>query len=446
MIAPLLLIAALAAPPASAAPDSARLTLADAVARALAQHPSVSAARAGQDAAAAGVGEAEAGRFPRVSGNLTWTRYQYPTLVYPLHGLTDVIFHPPLFDRDVAQGTLSLGYTLLDFGARGSRIDLARAQERKAAAAVGGAEASLIARTVDAYLGILTTRGVLEAEGQNVAALQAEADRIARMEAQGKAAHVEALRVAAEVSRARADQVATAAQLAVAERELAQLTNLPVAATRAGNLLDLAIADTTLAGRDALVAQAAAASPDVQQARRAADAAGAGVGVARAAFFPELRVSAAYLDYGKGWQDFRPEWNAALQLSYPIFTGLGRLNTVRRNQAEARAAQAQARLAELAAEQGVDAALASVTAARATVQALETAVAQSAEVERIRKLSLEVGSGTETDYLEAEAVLLRNRASLVQARHAEMAARVELARICGQLSLNWLGSALASAR
>jgi len=79
-----------------------------------------------------------------------------------------------------------------------------------------------------------------------------------------------------------------------------------------------------------------------------------------------------------------------------------------------------------------------VTAARASAAALQTAVDQSAEVERIRQLSLQVGSGTETDYLQAEADLLSNRASLVQARHAEMAARVDLARATGELSEAWV--------
>jgi outer membrane protein TolC len=94
----------------------------------------------------------------------------------------------------------------------------------------------------------------------------------------------------------------------------------------------------------------------------------------------------------------------------------------------------------------VDGALAAVRAARAGVEALETAVEQSAEVERIRQLSLQVGSGTETDYLEAEAALLSNRASLVQARHAEMGARVELARVTGALTPEWLARVLVTDR
>jgi outer membrane protein TolC len=65
-------------------------------------------------------------------------------------------------------------------------------------------------------------------------------------------------------------------------------------------------------------------------------------------------------------------------------------------------------------------------------------VAQSEEVSRIERLSLTVGSGTQSDYLAAEANLFRARASLVEAQNAEVVARVELARIAGELSLDWL--------
>jgi outer membrane protein len=201
-----------------------------------------------------------------------------------------------------------------------------------------------------------------------------------------------------------------------------------------------------VAGRDALVAQAVSASPDVSQAQRAAQAAAAGAGAARAALFPQLQLTAAYVENGHSFTGYRPWWNAGLQVSYPLFAGGALRAAARETEANARGAGEQLRAAQQTAEQGVDAALASVSAARASVEALETAVAQSAEVERIRRLSLQVGSGTETDYLGAEAALLSNRASLVQARHAEMAARVELARVTGELSPEWLGRVLVSAR
>jgi len=423
--------------PAAPAQDTSRLTLAALVRRALDSHPSVAAARASRDAAAASVGAAQAPLFPRLAATLTANQYKIGNLVYPLSGLS--VANPPLFNSTLSQGAVALGYTLFDFGGRTSQVRLARAQERGAEAALDQTSAQLVAGVADAYLGVLTTRGVLEAQERQLAALQAEANRIAQLETQGKAAHVEVLRLAAQVSRARADEVATRAQLDVAERSLAQLVALPVDSVR-GRLAPVHLADTSLADRATLAARADAGSPDVARAARAAEAAAAGVGAARAAYFPTLQLNAAYLENGHVFTGYRPYWTAQLQLSYPIFVGFAGVNGVRINEAQSRAASEQLRAVRLATEQSVDAAIATVTAARATVDALVTAVAQSEEVERIRLLSVQVGSGTETDYLDAEATLLSNRAGLVQARNAEIAARVELARVTGSLDAGWLAS------
>jgi outer membrane protein len=440
MIASLLLAALLAqAPgqaPAATTPDTGRLTLAAAVRAALGTNPSVAAAQAGRDAATAGVGEARGPLFPRLSASLGATQYKMGYLVYPLSGIDPA--NLPLFNSTVSQGALSLGYTLWDFGGRFAQLHAAQAQERKSASALDAARSAVIAQVAKAYLLVRTTRGVLDAQDQEIAALEAEAHRVGLMEAQGKAAHVDVLSVQAQESRARADEVATRTQLTVAERDLARLTGLPVEATRAEHLGGLRLADTTVAPRDALVAEALSASPDVRQAALASDAAAAGVGAARAALLPQLQLSAAYIENGHVFTGYRPYWNAGLQITYPIFAGGAVAAAVQQNEANARAAHEQLRATQLAAEQGVDQALAAVTAARASVAALETAVEQSAEVERIRQLSLQVGSGTETDYLEAEATLLSNRATLVQARHAEMAARVDLARVTGELDAGWI--------
>ena len=106
--------------------------------------------------------------------------------------------------------------------------------------------------------------------------------------------------------------------------------------------------------------------------------------------------------------------------------------------ADERIASEQLRLARLDVNKGIDRALAALRETHARVAALESAVQQSSEVSRIEKLSLDVGSGTQSDFLTAEANLLAARAALIEAHHAEIAARVELARILGDLSREWL--------
>ncbi len=437
MIAHVLLAASLAVQ------DTTHLTLAEAVRMALAASPAVGAARASREAAAASVGEARAPLFPRLSASFGATQYKIGYLVYPLSGIDPR--DPPLFNSTVSQGALSLGYTLFDFGGRTSQVRLARAQELKAEAALDATSAGLVSRVANAYLRVLTTRGILQAQGQQVAALAAEANRVAQLEAAGKAAHVEVLRLAVQVSRARADQVGTQAQLDVAGRDLARLLAVPVDSLRPG-LAPVQLSDTTLPDRASLVASAKTNSPDVEQARRAAEAAASAVGAARSTLFPQLQLSATYLENGHSFTGYRPYWTAGLQISWPVFTGFSRSNAIRRTEAAARAAGEQLRTTEQSTEESVDAALAALVSARATVAALETAVAQSEEVERIRLLAVQVGSGTETDYLDAEATLLSNRATLVQAKNGAVAARVELARVTGELSPEWVARTVTEAR
>ncbi|MDP3775233.1 MAG: TolC family protein [Gemmatimonadales bacterium] len=422
---------------AMAIQDPGRLTLAQTVQRALAQYPTVAAARAVRDRAAADLGEATAGRRPRLSLDASLTRFQEPMVVFPLHGFDPA--NPPLFDRTLIQSGVTLNWTLFDFGNRASRVRAARALGGAADAALGAALSQLVARASNAYLRVLTARGVLAAQDQRLAALTAESERARRLLAEGKAARVEILRVAAELARSRADRIATEAQLEVAEHDLAQLAQLRYDQVHADSLAPLALSDTTPApDRAAIVARARDSSPELLEVRRRSEAAQAGLVAARATRFPELRLSSGYFDRGRGSGDFKAEWQAGVGLSYALYTGGSRSSQISRADADRRGAGEQLRLAELNVEQGVDRALAAVREAHARVAALQSAVEQSEEVARIERLSLEVGSGTQTDYLDAEANLLRARASLIEVRNAEISARIELARIAGELSPDWI--------
>jgi outer membrane protein TolC len=150
-----------------------------------------------------------------------------------------------------------------------------------------------------------------------------------------------------------------------------------------------------------------------------------------------------YLYFNSSQGDDTAEWQAGGQLSYIIFNGGARAKAIERARAANRNASEQLQLTEIQTDQDVDRAFSGIEEARARVESLETAVSRFEEVVRIEKLLLETGAGTETDYLNAEADLLTAWASLVEARHGEIAARVELARVVGQLSLPWLAKTIS---
>lgn len=418
------------------AQDTTRLTVTVAIDRALATHPAVASARAQRDVATAEVGQARAAWLPGVSIDGAINRFEKPMVVYPLHSLD--LRNPPQFDRSLSQASVGAAYTLLDFGARSSKVKAAELQRDAATATLGAAEALLVARTASAFLRVLTARGILAAEDQRLAALAAEVGRARSRLSAGKAARLDTLRAAAELASASADRLTSAANVTIAEHELARLTGVAVEAVRGARL-----ADVRLAGAAAALGSTGT-NADVQAAEYRAGAAAAAVNAARAALYPTVQATSAIIDRSNVTGRYLSEWQVGVAFSYPLFTGGARSSIIGRAEAGARVAQEQVRLARFSAEQAVDETEATFDGARSRVTALEAAVEQSAEVARITQLARDVGEGTQTDYLIAEANLFRARSSLVQARHAVIAARVELARVLGELSRPWIASSLES--
>ena len=424
------------------AQDTTRLTLQHVVDRALRTHPAVAAAQAVQDRSIADVNDARSRLLPDLSFDGALTRFQKPMVVAPLHGFD--LRNPPLFDRTPYQAGLSLNWTVLDFGKRSARISAQRALRNAAGDALTSTEQRLMTSTVHAYLAALDARQLLAAQDRLVAALAAAQSRTVQLEAEGKAAHVDVLRMNAEVQRVRADRISVASRLEVAEHQLAQLADVSFDAVHGAELAPLALVDTSsavdtsVAVRARFVAQAQHTSSDVRQMEAQSLAARAGVSAARATWLPTVQMQGAYIDRGRWAGNYSAEWQVGVAMSYPVFTGGSRASAVQRADANARAAAEQVRVAQLDVESGVDQTMAALREAHARVAALESAVAQSQEVERIEKLALDVGTVVQTDYLDAEAKLFSAQAGLIQARHAEIAARVDLARILGELSRTWL--------
>jgi outer membrane protein len=371
-------------------------------------------------------------------------------VVQPLHGFDPT--NPPLFDRSLVQSGIMLNWTVLDFGQRAARERARRALGGAAEVGVTAAEQQVIGRVVNAYLSVLALREALSAEDQRLAALGSERGRVQQLLSAGKAARVEGLRVDAELQRATAARINTEAQLQVAERELSLLTQVAYARIRASSLPSVALpgamamADTTASARGAVLAQVMDGNAEVQQQEQRVEAARALVRAAKSAWYPELRVSSAYLDRGRWWGDFGGEWQLGLAVSYPVYTGGGRGSLIDQAEADERVADEQLRSTRLTLERSVDAALASLRAAMARSSALQAAMEQSQEVVRIERLSLDVGSGTQSDYLMAESNLYATRSSLIEARHSVIAARIELARILGELSRDWLARNVESSQ
>ncbi len=426
-------LALLAALPTGAAGQAtAQLRLDEAVAAALAGHPALAAARAECDGAEAALHESWAAWLPALALSGSATRYEEPMVATPIHGFAPGAL--PVFDRTLTQAAGSLSYTLFDGPGRPARIRQARATAAGAAARLEAEAQSLAARCVLAYLEVLSQAELLAAHDAHLAALKAEADRVAQRRAVGKAAAVEGLRLDATEAAAQAQRVHLASGLDLAERELARITGLPPADCRRPRLQALRLAAPAAAGEP----PALAANPALIEAAERVGAAAAAAGVARSGRWPQLKLGAALVRYDSPAIEPITEWNAGLSLSLPLFTGgalRARVAQAEASLAASRAREAALRLQTEAAGERAGQALAE---ARAQADSYARAEAGFAEVLRIEQLALAVGTGDAVAYLDAEAALAAARAGLIGARHQEIAARVELARVAGGLDAAWI--------
>jgi outer membrane protein TolC len=421
------------------ATDGPVLTLEEAARRALATHPSVRASEAGRGRASAGVAGARSGLLPTLGIDANATRFEQPMIVAPLHGLD--LQSPPLFDRTLLQGNLSLGYLLFDGGARGARIEQSRALVGVADARIDATRQDLLARVANGYLDVVTQREVLDANRARVAALESEGRRAGRLVESGREARLVGLRAEAALSRARADAAAAVAQLRSDEAGLSRLIGAASDSLSMWRLEPMRpMGRPAVPERAAALAAAKQASSAVVTARARLAAAAAGRGVARAAFLPSVRLAGRYNGFGSAGGDFVAEWQTGVQVSYPIFTGGARGSELDRAEADIDEARANVAVAELQVEDGVDRALTALAEADARVEALVAAEAQYVEVVGVERLAIEAGAGVQTDYLSAESQLLETRATLAEARAGRIGARIELARLTGGLSLDALSN------
>ncbi|HEX6065551.1 MAG TPA: TolC family protein, partial [Longimicrobiales bacterium] len=256
------------------------LTLHDAVKAAESRHPAVAFAAAHAERGRHVTREIQATRLPQLSLETNVTRFEEPMIVAPLHVLNPQ--KPPVFDRTLAQGSLTLGYTVFD-AARGDRIARAEALADAAGAEVDAARTQVIAETVRAYLNVQSAGEVSAAQQKQVEALRRERDRARQLVEQGRAARVVLLRAEAALSAANADAVTAQSQHDVALHELARLVDHPASALATMNLPVVRLRSAAAPTRDELLQAAASTNPELRRLRLQQQAALAEKSVAKGA-------------------------------------------------------------------------------------------------------------------------------------------------------------------
>jgi len=392
--------------------------------RALAENPSLTAARARVERAQASAEAAGAAERPVIGAGVDWTRER----------LSENGFFPPPFGGQVLN-VMNLGvgvsYNWDFFGRHKAEIESALGARRAAEMDTAAARLMLASQVSRAYLGLGRVRAQQDLLQQQLEDRQ-QAFNLVRQRAQAGLDNQQDLRNAeTPLPELRRQQVALAEQANLLRNLLAALTVQPVA-----NLAGLSPKLPDLLGVDgAPTLNLLGRRPDVQAARWRVEAATQQIKVAKAKFYPDVTLSAQYAfnatTVSKLLQAGSAAWNFGPAVRVPLFD-TGAL----RAQLKGKAADLDSAVA--AYNSTVIEAVRDASDQLATLQSLQGQQAQAAQglasVESAHALASQrfaAGMGNKLPVLALHGQLLSQQRGLLDLRAQALDAQVNLLRALG---------------
>jgi outer membrane protein len=448
-----------------------RLTLAEAIHRALQSGNDVKVAEAGVRLARGQVTQAWSAALPEIRASLTYTRTfasifsssaQGPTLApfspdttasltsrvgyleqeYPnavARGLGSLFSDLPFGRENTYIATLTFSQTLFQGGKVGAGIAGAHAYERAARAQLDETRRDVTYRVTQAYLAALYTERIVDITEASQAQVNDQLHLVALNHQVGASADYDLLRAQVEAANQEPLVIAARNNRDVALLEVRRLLNIP-----ADQPVELVSA--LLASADSLPQVDLAAVALDESGRAALEAAEANVEFRRQAvrvyhgdYYPTVKLSSSY--GGQAFPqgvfpsrvgDFRRDWSASLTVSVPLFDGLRTHGAVL--QAEADLARAQAQLAQT--REGVaieiEQARAEIVRARALVAARHETVRQASRAQHLASVRYANGIATALEVSDARLALQQASVNEAQATRDYLLAIAALERALGR--------------
>ncbi len=423
-------------------PATVRLTMQDAIRRALAQGEEVGQARASLDQARAQVLQARADALPQIRTGITYQRVfaspfvggntgpalapfspdttasdaarirylenEYGNMLP--RGIADLFRATPFGRENTWTGTLTLTQTLFQGGKVGAGLSGARAYERAAQASLAETQADVVFRTRAAYLGAVYAQRLVQiAEGTR----DLSSEQLHRVELNhrvGSSADYDLLRAQVDLANQEPAVLEARNGRDIAMLQLRQLVNVP-----ANTALEL----------DADIIGASATIPEVDFDRLSADLhARAAIASAEAAV--DFRRQAVRFYQGDMWPalkltvnmgaqmyptgvtpngDIRKDWNASLGLSWSLFDGFRTRGQVAQARAELSAAQLTLAQTRETAALDVERARADLVRTRSLLDARQQTVTWATRAEHLATVRFTNGITTALEVSDARHAL-----------------------------------------
>lgn len=329
---------------------------------------------------------------------------------------------------------VSVQYDLFTGFRRRAERNAAAAQTFAAKAGLNAAKANLIFSVQAAFYDALRARELIDVAKARVTRAEIGVDAAQRRLQAGSATRSDVLRAQLELNTAKQSVLEQQTAHRTAGFALGRFIGLDGGATPSADASSQ-VAVAPMAGLESIVERLVTQAPVVKAAQAQVQAADAQRGAASSRYWPMLSASTGYDVFDRNLSgNIGSGWSVGVNLSYPLFDGFAREETVTRAQVAQRNAAAQLEDTRRMVRAEAERAVAAVTLAEQKVALARQAVEVAREDLRVQDERYKLGASTMLDFLASQTGLVEAENSLIGARFDYELAKASLVALAGETS------------